>query len=256
MGKTALALFAHPDDAEIFCAGTLCQLKKAGYEIHIATVANGDKGSAEYNQEEIARIRRAEAIKAAAVIGASYHCLDFEDVYVFYNRESIDKASDLLRKIQPSIVFAHSPSDYMIDHEMSSKIAQAACFNGGLMNMQVDAAPFEPVPYLYYTDAMESKDKLGTPIISNIWVDITSEIGTKEEMLACHASQRNWLLEHHKVDEYLMAMKRAAKSKKEESGYEYAEGFRQHLGHSFPQDNILLDILGEKTVKMKKHLSI
>ena len=58
--KVALALNAHPDDAEFMCAGTLALLHEKGWEIHIATMTPGDCGSAEYNREEISRIRRAE----------------------------------------------------------------------------------------------------------------------------------------------------------------------------------------------------
>lgn len=75
----ALTLLAHPDDAEILCAGTLIRLADAGWEIHIATVANGDCGTTVYSREEIARIRKAEGIAGAALIGATYHCLEEPD---------------------------------------------------------------------------------------------------------------------------------------------------------------------------------
>jgi len=250
MNKSVLAFFAHPDDAEILCAGTLSLLNKAGYAIHIATIGNGDKGTATHDKKEIIKIRRAEAIKAAGILEGSYHCLEIEDVFILYDRESIEKASSLVRKIQPSIVFTHSPDDYMLDHEISSKIVQTGCFSAGMKNMPVPEKPFGPVPYLYYTDPVESKDKFGNRIKPGFFVDISAEIETKEEMLASHASQRDWLMSHHKVDEYLLAMKAAARSRGRESGSEYAEGFRQHLGHGFPQDNILIEILGKEKITL------
>lgn len=250
MIKTVLAFFAHPDDAEILCAGTLSLLKKAGYSIHIATLCLGDKGTATHSQAEIIRIRRAEAIQSAGIIGGTYHCLDFEDIYIFYQRESIDKASALVRKIQPAIVFTHSPDDYMLDHEISSRIAQTACFTTGMKNLDIPEKPFGPVPYLYYTDPVESKDKFGNRIKPGVFVDITAEMETKEKMLASHASQRNWLMAHHKVDEYLLAMKSFARARGDESGFKYAEGFRQHLGHGFPQDNILGKILSKEKLTL------
>jgi LmbE family N-acetylglucosaminyl deacetylase len=245
MNRSVLAFFAHPDDAEILCAGTLCLLQKAGYSIHIATVGSGDKGTASHSREEIISIRRAEAIRAAGVIGGRFHCLDFEDVFILYDRASIEKASALVRVVRPDIVFTHSPDDYMVDHEMTSKIVQTACFASGMKNLAIPAAPFGPVPHLYYTDAVELKDKFGRRIEASFWVDISSAIDTKEKMLASHASQRDWLMAHHKVDEYLLAMRSVARTRGGESGFEYAEGFRQHLGHGFPQDNLLLEILGK-----------
>lgn len=95
---------------------------------------------------------------------------------------------------------------------------------------------------------MEGKDMLGKAVIPSMYVDITGEIETKEKMLARHESQRNWLFTHHKIDEYILAMKRFAAQRGKEAGVAYAEGFRQHLGHSFPQKNILLDIIGDKVL--------
>ena len=249
MEKIVLGIFAHPDDAEIMCAGTLSLLKKAGWVVHIATMAPGDKGTTEYSREDISRIRKSEATIAAKLLEATYHCLEFEDVYIMYDRDSINKTTSLIREIRPSIVFTHSPNDYMIDHETTSKIVQTACFSTGIKNLEINEAPFEPVPYLYYCDSMEAKDILGRPIHTSIFVDITSEISMKENMLACHVSQRNWLLSHHKMDEYILSMKRFGEQRGKEINVKYAEGFRQHLGHSYPQNNILKDILVELKVK-------
>ena len=251
MEKIALGIFAHPDDAEIMCAGTLSLLKKAGWSVHIATMAPGDKGTAEYSREEISRIRKSEATAAAKLINATYHCLEFEDVYIMYDRESINRTTSLIREIGPTIVFTHSPSDYMVDHEMTSKIVQTACFSVGIKNMEISEPPYEPTPYLYYCDPMDAKDIFGQPIYTTMFVDITSEILMKEKMLACHASQRNWLLIHHKMDEYILSMKRFGEQRGKEINVKYAEGFRQHLGHGYPQDNVLKGILGNFVVLAK-----
>ncbi len=72
-GKTVLSLGAHPDDAEFLCSGTLALLHQKGWEIHIATMAPGDCGTVQYSQEEISKIRRAEAAKSAGMLDGSYH---------------------------------------------------------------------------------------------------------------------------------------------------------------------------------------
>jgi LmbE family N-acetylglucosaminyl deacetylase len=249
MNKRVLGIFPHPDDAEFICSGTLSLLRKAGWEIHIATLAPGDKGTTEYNRNEISKIRKAEAEKASAIIGATYHCLEFEDVYILYDRESINKTTSFIRKIRPSIVFTSSPNDYMLDHEITSLLIQTACFSMGIKNMEVNEEPFEPVPYLYYCDPMEAKDKFGKIVISSINIDISNEMAIKEKMLACHESQRNWLLTHHKIDEFILSMKRLGELRGKEVNTRFAEAFRQHLGHSFPQNNILKEILGKLLVK-------
>jgi LmbE family N-acetylglucosaminyl deacetylase len=250
MEKIAMGIFSHPDDAEMVCAGTLSLLRKNGWEVHIATMAPGDKGTAEYSREEISLIRKKEAANAAAQIGALYHCLEFEDVYILYDRETINRTTALIRSIRPAVVFTASPNDYMLDHTITSQVVQTACFSSGIKNMEVDEPPFEPVPFLYYCDPMEGKDILGKPVIPSMFVNISGEIDIKEKMLACHESQRNWLLTHHKMDEYILAMKRFAQNKGREAGVGYAEGFRQHLGHGFPQENILTGLLGKLVIIM------
>ena len=247
VNKTALSLMAHPDDAEFTCAGTLALLRERGWEIDIATMTPGDCGSAEFDREEISRIRKGEAAGAARILDAAYHCLECEDVFIMYDKATLLKVIALLRKVRPTIVFAPSPSDYMVDHEMTSKVVQTACFAVGMPNIKIDGVePFEYVPYLYYVDAMEGKDILGHEIVPGILSDISSIIGIKEQMLCCHASQRNWLMAHHGIDEYIESMKRFSAICGKMIGSRYAEGFRQHMGHGYPQDNILkkeLDIL-------------
>lgn len=249
MEKRALAVFAHPDDIELMCAGTLSLLKNTGWEVHLATMTPGDKGSAEHTREEISAIRTAEAEASAGILGASYHCLGFDDLFVFYNEETITKTTALIQKVNPAIVFTASPSDYMVDHEMTSRIVQTACFSCGIKNLETGESPFEPTPYLYYSDAMDGKDKLGQPVQPSLYIDITTAMPVKEKMLAAHASQRNWLLLHHKVDEYILAMKRFAEIRGKEINAAYAEGFRQHLGHGFQQENVLADILKDYAKK-------
>jgi LmbE family N-acetylglucosaminyl deacetylase len=134
--KTVLSLGAHPDDAEFFCAGTLALLHQKGWEIHIATMTPGDCGTVQYSREEISRIRRAEATRASSILDGTYHCLECGDIFILYDRPSLLKAIELMRKVKPAIVFTTSPSDYMVDHEMASKIAQTACFACGVVNVE------------------------------------------------------------------------------------------------------------------------
>ncbi|MDT8303802.1 MAG: PIG-L family deacetylase, partial [Sedimentisphaerales bacterium] len=122
--KTILSIGAHPDDAEFFCTGTLALLEKKGWQIHIATMTPGDGGTVQYSREEISRIRRAEAAKSAGILNGSYHCLESSDIFIMYDRPALLKAIELVRKVRPAIVLTTSPTDYMVDHEMASKLAQ------------------------------------------------------------------------------------------------------------------------------------
>src|SRR3954466_3060299 len=92
--RVAMSLLAHPDDAEILCAGTLIRLADLGWKIHIATLTPGDCGTMEKNRWDISAIRTAEAKNAAALINADYHCLDENDGLVVYDKPTIRKTLD------------------------------------------------------------------------------------------------------------------------------------------------------------------
>jgi LmbE family N-acetylglucosaminyl deacetylase len=244
--KVILSLLAHPDDAEFLCAGTLALLHDRGWEVHIATMTAGDCGSARHGREEISRIRRAEGAESAAILDGQYHCLECEDVFITYDKPTLLKAIEVVRKVKPTIVFALSPQDYSHDHEKTSEIAQAACFAAGAPNVATAGVEaFGPIPYLYYLDAVDGVDRFGDEIAPSVVVDITATMETKEKMLCCHDSQRSWLKSHHGIDEYVIAMKRQSKKRGELIGVACGEGFRQHLGHSYPGDNILKAQLGD-----------
>lgn len=252
MTKKALAIVAHPDDAEFLCAGTLALLHKKGWKIHIATMTAGDCGSKDLSRSEISEIRKLEAANAAKLLDADYECLGFEDLFITYDKPSIIKVVGLIRKVQPLLVITMSPSCYMVDHEITSKLVQTACFGGGLANVTTAGLdPINYIPYLYYADAMEGKDKFGHRISCTTYVDISEEIDIKSKMLECHQSQREWLRQHHGMDEYILSMKRQSTDRGEEISVSFAEAFRQHLGHAFPQDNLILKELPEFTHKIE-----
>jgi N-acetylglucosamine malate deacetylase 1 len=247
--KTALSILAHPDDAEFLCAGTLIRLKREhGWNVHIATMTPGDCGSVEHDAASISRIRRTEGAAAAQVIGGHYYCLEERDLLIVYGESALEKVTRLMRQVRPSVVFTHSPIDYMLDHEQTSCIVRAAAFAAPIPNFLADrnpGTPLEHIPHLYYCDPIEGKDPLGRDVPPGFCIDISSVIETKADMLARHASQRDWLMKHHGIDQYLQAMHDWGARRGQACGVAFAEGFRQHLGHSYPQDNPIGQLLDE-----------
>jgi LmbE family N-acetylglucosaminyl deacetylase len=244
--KVALAFMAHPDDAEFLCGGTLALLHQRGWTIHIATMTPGDCGSEQLGPEEISAIRRVEAANAAAVLGGTFHCLECQDGFIAHDQPTITAAVRLVREVRPTVVFAAAPHDYLIDHEMASALVRNAAFFAGVPNLKTEPfGTFRPVPYVYYADPIEGKDLLGLPVDPTTIVDTSAVIETKAQMLACHASQRDWLLKQHGMDEYIEAMRTMGRRRGELIGAVYAEGFRQHLGHGYPQEDVLARELGD-----------
>ncbi len=243
-----LALFAHPDDAEFLCAGTLARIAGLGAEIHIATLSAGDCGSTTLPAGKIAALRQQEASRAARTIGARFHCLKSRDLLIFYDRPHLNKVMELVRQTRPSLVLTHSPVDYMIDHETVSRLCQSACFGALAPNYRTGARhpapPLRGVPHLYYADAFGRRDILGNKIESSLAVDIGATLKRKEEMLSCHESQQVWLKTQQGIPETIQTMRKMAREAGKRAGFRWAEGFRQHLGQGFPATNLLKELLG------------
>jgi N-acetylglucosamine malate deacetylase 1 len=248
---TVLAFMAHPDDAEILCAGTLARLHdECGYRVAIATATSGDAGSMSARPDEMARTRHEEARSSVRMLDGDYYCAGCLDLFVCYDAPTLRAFVEIVRRVQPRIVITHSPADYMVDHEMTSQLVRSACFGAPAPNVLTGAdRPAEPlgwIPHLYYADPLEGTDIFAHPIEPDFIVDITKTMAQKERMLAAHASQREWLRAQHGIDEYILTMKRWCGCRGGQIGAEFGEGFRQHKGHAYPHDNLLGQLLGAR----------
>ncbi len=243
-----LAIHAHPDDLEFQCAGTLALLKQQGCSILMATMSPGDCGSAELGPDEISQIRRREAQASADLLGAEYVCLEFRDLSIIVDNDSRKRAVEAVRRARPDIVITAPPTDYMCDHEVTSRLIRDACFIAPIPNYSTrqwePAVALERIPHLYYVDAIEGTDSFGNPLQPEFIIDIGTTYELKRKMLACHDSQRAWLRKQHGIDEYLDRGKRWSALRGAEIGAAYGEAFTQHKGHPYPSDNLLLKLLG------------
>lgn len=259
---TVLALMAHPDDIEITCAGTLLLLKAAGWQVQLATMTAGDLGSATLGPAVIARRRRKEAAAAASLLGGGYTCLGFKDLTIQHGETAKRIVAGLLRAVRPDLLITHPPRDYMADHEETSRLAREAAFASTMPNWTTrplpgarrgaKAPPCDHIPALLYADPIDLVDWAGQRVPARYLVDVSSVIERKAEMLAAHASQREWLRQQHGEDEYLHWMRRLGAARASEFGKRsvtHAEGFVPHLGHGFPKDDVLTPALGKARVK-------
>ncbi|MCC7234239.1 MAG: PIG-L family deacetylase [Bryobacterales bacterium] len=245
-------IHAHPDDAEIFLGGTLALLARRGHEVTIVTMTPGDCGTKEHSPDVISRMRRAEGAAGAEKLGAKYLCAEFRDMAVFNNDESRRRVTALLRDLRPDLVLTASPSDYHCDHEATSHLVRDACFGAACPNYDCTAFSAAPapgaIPHLYFADPAEGADREGRIVRPDFVVDITSVFDLKRDSLACHHSQRQWLLDHHGMDNYLDEMEKWTKARGKMAGVTYGEGFRHYKIHPYPQAPLLEDLLGSGLV--------
>ena len=253
MKTKILAIHAHPDDVEILAAGTLAQLAAAGHAVTIVTMSPGDCGSDGHSQEEIAAIRRGEAARSAGHIGAGYRCAEFRDMSIFSDDASRRRVAEILRQLAAELVITASPVDYLCDHEATSQLVRDACFAAMIPNYATGAAnaapPLRAIPHLYFMDPIGGVDRDGRPVLPDIFVNVAAQMEIKTAMLAEHASQREWLLRHHGIDNYLETMKVWTRENGRRAGLEYAEGFRRYKGHPYPETPLLEELLGVSIVR-------
>jgi N-acetylglucosamine malate deacetylase 1 len=221
---TIVAVGAHPDDLELLCAGTLAKGAQRGDQVHMVVLARGDQGSATHRRDEIAAIRHEEAKRSAAIIGATLHWMGGDDVDIAFLPELREKLIALVRELQPDLLLAHSPEDYMLDHQHAGALADEAAFAATVPHYRTvqAGAPF-PLPAVFLMDTINGLDCQPTE-----YVDISDVFEIKRQMLACHESQNAWIKAHDQTD-LLEMMEAHARFRGMLCGVRQAEGFRPLL---------------------------
>ncbi len=259
MNRSVLAIAAHPDDIEFVMSGTLMQLAKRGWAVHYFNVANGCRGSKTLNPAQAAAVRLEEARRAAALIPATFYPPICNDMEVFYQFDLLAQVASVVRDARPSIVLTHSPSDYMEDHQNAARLAVGAAFTRAMPN--VESSPLRPTfdddVAVYHAQPHGNRDPLGNVIAPTLFVDVSDVLERKQELLAAHASQNEWLESTQRMSAFLETMTQLNQEvgemsvpvaqSQQRSPFQYAEGWRQrlHLGFSQPGFDPLLAALSD-----------
>jgi LmbE family N-acetylglucosaminyl deacetylase len=241
-----LAVHAHPDDVEHLCAGTLAVLAAKGHAVAIATLTAGECGSDLTDLAETAAIRKAEAARAAALIGADYACAGLPDLGVFNDDAGRRAATELVRWAAADVVITASPADYHPDHEAASQLVRDACFASSVPNYRTGpAAPLAAIPHLYFMDPIGGRDREGRPVVPDFACDVSGEaFATKRAMLSAHESQAAWVARQHGVADHLGSMETWTRRRGADFGVAAAEGFRQYRHQPYPRTPALQELLG------------
>src|SRR5688572_18841944 len=181
-----LAVMAHPDDAELLCAGTLARAKTDGAAIAICVMCAGDKGmSRSEKTTNLTDVRRAEVIDAAKLIAADTFFCGVPDGELADAVPARRALIEVYRQFEPTLVLAHAATDYHPDHRAASALAEAASWfaaSGG--HVTGDLPPLDAPPSLWWADTVNMSG-----FEPGFFIDVSRELDTKKRMLGCHKSQ-------------------------------------------------------------------
>ncbi len=175
----ALAIFAHRDDAELCCGGTLAKLVRLGHRVGIVDLTQGEMGS-----RGSAATRAAEATTAAAVLGVQVReNLALPDAAITNTPETRAALANVIRRLAPRIVITHAPAGRHPDHRVTAQLVRDACFVGGLAKVAPELPPHRPLKILHAIAYREDQEK------PTFVVDISDDFDTKLRAIQCYGSQ-------------------------------------------------------------------
>ena len=222
--QRAMAVYAHPDDAEFGMAGTVAAWTKAGVEFTYCMVTNGASGSDDetVTREKLRETRYAEQRAAAKILGVK-NCvfLGYEDGYLYPTLEVRKDVARQIRIHKPDVVFTMDPTmriaDTYVNHP--DHIAAAEVL---LRSINPDASTRQMFPELWSDEKLEPhKPKalfLMTFDDTGTIIDIGPTLETKVKALLAHSSQM-----FPDAEKMVRAWARAAGKP---AGYKAGESFR------------------------------
>ena len=190
-----LAVFAHPDDAEICAGGVLSAWAAAGREVHLLVLTNGDRGSNDpsLSRADLAATRLVETEAAAAIMGlAGVRVLSTHDGELENTAAVRDAVVRRVREVRAETVVSCDPTAIFFenryynhsDHRMAGWVALDSAYPGS------------GNPHFFSEHLGEG---LGVQEVTEVWlgwsnepnrtIDITDHMQTKIDALAAHASQ-------------------------------------------------------------------
>jgi bacillithiol biosynthesis deacetylase BshB1 len=173
-----LVMAAHPDDAELSCAGTILKHIAEGKKVGIVDFTQGELGT-----RGTPEIRLKESADATKILGLhARENLGIRDGFFINDEETQLKLIEIIRKYQPEVVLANALEDRHPDHGKGAQLAIDACFLSGLRQIKTgDLSAWRPKQVYHYI-----QDRYLEP---DFVIDITAHWDQKEAAIRAFKSQ-------------------------------------------------------------------
>ncbi len=223
--EKAMAIFAHPDDADFLCAGTMAKWVKQGTEVILVVITDGSKGSEDPDlpRDRLIRMRMEEQRAAAKCLGVEQvYFLGFEDGTLYDTIPVRRELTRLIRQHKPDAVLCGDPTSRFGGGRYINHPDHVAAANSALAAVYPLARNRPSFPELLALGLEPHTVKhvyLSAPDAPDYWVDITETIDQKVAALQQHMSQ----VDPNEVGTWVREW---AQHDGKAHGYEYAESFR------------------------------
>src|SRR5229473_1195684 len=174
-----LAVFSHPDDAELTMAGTLLKLKSLGYHVGVADMTRGEMGT-----RGTPEIRAKESLDASRVMGLDARLnLELPDGHIMLSEETRHTVVRVLRRCRPKVVFTSHWDDPHPDHAATSRIVREAARLATMRRYDEDAG-FAAIRMPAIVHAVYSR-----LVVPSFIVDVSDFAEKKMNAIRAYASQ-------------------------------------------------------------------
>jgi bacillithiol biosynthesis deacetylase BshB1 len=174
-----LAVFSHPDDAELSVSGTLVKLKSLGYRTGVLDMTRGEMGT-----RGTVEIRAEESLEAARIMKLDVRLnLDQPDGHVWPTEEARTALVRVLRKLQPKVLLTSHWDDPHPDHANTSRLVRQAARLATMSKYDEESGQTAVrMPALMHS-------VFSRLVVPSFIVDVTDFVDEKMRAIKAHASQ-------------------------------------------------------------------
>lgn len=191
-----LVVSAHAGDFIWRAAGAIALSTARGERARIVCLSFGERGEsasawrAGRTLAEIKALRREEAERAAAVLGAEIEFLDAGDYPLRETGDLVDRLVREYRGLAPSVVLTHAQSDpYNYDHPAAARMALQARVLAQAAGYPADGEPGGAPPVFFFEP--HQPEQCG--FVPQVLLDITEVFDVKRKAMECLGAQRHLL---------------------------------------------------------------